>query len=393
MKIPSKDSALSVLMGAAMALPIVGLSPSTQAEEIVPPVLPVGASMGMRVLYYREAHQRMTVKEPVIWLKSPVGEDWELSLSGTVDIVSGASPIIVSNLTGPVAQIMTGASITDRRRAGDVAVKRKIGDGTLGVSHTESTEKDYISRATGVNASWDFNDRNTTLALGHGLSNDRVKSVTDARLNERRDTREYMIGITQLLDRNALVQSNLVSTRGRGYLSDPYKLTYSLSTLPPPVALVRDLRPASRDEWAWLTRYKRNLPTQGAVVTTEYRYFRDDWGVRAHTVFASWLQAAGDRWKWEAGLRYYSQSGADFYRAEIPQRPVPRYTSSDQRLASYGALEPSFKVIYQLTDGTAVDLGLSVYRQQGGWKFGGSGSPAFEPLQAVMVNAGIVHRF
>jgi hypothetical protein len=72
---------------------------------------------------------------------------------------------------------------------------------------------------------------------------------------------------------------------------------------------------------------------------------------------------------------------------------VPRYTSSDQRLAAFGALEPSVKFIYQLTDGTSVDAGVSVYRQQGNWRWGGGGTPTFESLQALMFTAGFVHRF
>ncbi len=156
--------------------------------------------------------------------------------------------------------------------------------------------------------------------------------------------------------------------------------------------LVKDSRPSSRNQWAWFNRYKRTLPTQNAVISAEYRFFRDDWGIRAHTVYASWLQTMSDTWKWETGLRYHSQSAADFYRAEITQRPVPRYTSSDQRVAAFGTLEPSTKLIIKLTAGTSLDLGVSVYRMQGSWKMGG-GTPTFEPLQAVTVNAGIVHRF
>jgi Protein of unknown function (DUF3570) len=390
-------NALTALMSAAMALPIVALPlpgfAQALSEEWVPPILPIGASMGVRTLYYREAHGRMKVNEPVVWLKSPVGENWEVSASATLDLVSGASPIIVSNQTGKPTQILTGASITDRRKAVDGAVKRRFGDLSLSVSRTVSNEKDYDSHATGANLTYDFNERNTTLAIGYGASNDRVMSVTNADLHERRDTREYLLGVTQLLDRHSLVQSNLTLTQARGYLSDPYKLTVSVFGDPRQFVLARDSRPAARDQWAWLTRYKRNLATQNAVVSAEYRLYRDDWGIRSHTVAAQWLQSLNDRWKVELRLRYYSQSAADFYRAEIRERPAPNPTSSDQRLAGFGALEPGIKVIYQLRQGTALDLGVSVYRQQGSWKLGGQGSSSFEPLQAVLVNAGIVHRF
>lgn len=388
---------LTALMSAAMALPIVALPQQAGAqaldEEIIPPILPIGAVMGVRTIHYKESNNRIKVSEPVVWAKSPIGETWEVSASATLDIVSGASPIIVSNISGKPVQILTGASITDRRKAVDASVKKRLGEFSLSLSRTVSNEKDYDSHATGVNLTYDFNERNTTLALGSGLSNDRVMSVTNAQLHERRDTRELLLGVTQLIDRHALIQSTVTRTRASGYLSDPYKLTLSFFGTPRQAVLAQDARPSERTQWAWLTRYKANLPSHNAVVSTEYRYYRDDWGIRAHTVAGQWLQTFNDRWKGELGLRYYSQNAADFYRAEIGVRPAPTYTSSDQRLASFGVVEPSVKVVYQLTQGTALDFGVSLYRQQASWKLGGGGTAAFEPLQATIINAGIVHRF
>ncbi len=393
-----KVSAITAFMSAASALPIVTLPVSSAAQimesEFVPAMLPTGGAMGIRTLSYREPGDRMKVSESVIWIKSPIGENWEVAASTLVDIISGASAARVSNASGRPVQIFTGASITDRRTGTDLSVKRKFGDNSIALAHTISDEKDYDSRAGSVNATLDFNERNTTLAIGYGMSRDEVRSVDDPRLDERRKSQELLLGITQILDRNSLVQSNLALTRGSGYLSDPYRTTVSnyRDGLFPPIVLAADSRPDSRRQWAWLTRYKRTLPEQNALVSAEYRYYRDDWGIRAHTLYGSWLQTMSDKWKVEFSLRYYAQNEADFYRAEITARPVPRYTSSDQRLAAFGSLEPSVKVILQLTTGSALDLGVSLYRQQGNWKIGG-GSPAFEPLRAVLISAGFVHRF
>src|SRR6185295_9129134 len=134
-------------------------------------------------------------------------------------------------------------------------------------------------------------ERNTTLALGYGKSNDRVGSTIDPTLNAPRGTRDYLLGITQILDRNSLIQSNITRTMGSGYCNDPYRLTQSVITTPgggQSLNLFVDTRPSSRSQWAWLTRYKRALPVQNAVVSAEYRYFTDDWGIRSHTLFASW---------------------------------------------------------------------------------------------------------
>ena len=155
------ETALSALMSAAALLPIVVLPVTSHAQApeqgASASILPVGATMGLRVLYYREPGERMRVSETVLWLKTPVAESWEVSLSGTLDILSGASPEIVSNRSGRPVQILTGSSgpITDRRRAGELAIKRKFGENTFGVSRSLSAEKDYTSYAAGADATFD----------------------------------------------------------------------------------------------------------------------------------------------------------------------------------------------------------------------------------------------
>jgi hypothetical protein len=223
-------------------------------------------------------------------------------------------------------------------------------------------------------------------------------SVTDKTLDRARDAKEYLVGVTQIIDRRTLVQSNLVYTKMTGYLNDPYKLTFSLyrDGLSPRVASVRDSRPESRTQIAWLTRGKRAIAGMDAVVSAEYRFYRDDWGIRAHTLAGTWLQMVNETWQVEGGLRYYSQSQADFYRREISQRPIPTISSSDQRLAGFGAFEPSLKVIAKIGDHVSVDLSFSRYMQRGTWKLGGrpSGTEGeYEPLRARLINAGVVYRF
>jgi hypothetical protein len=223
-------------------------------------------------------------------------------------------------------------------------------------------------------------------------------SVTDKTLDRARDVKEVLVGVTQIIDRRTLVQSNLVYTKMTGYLNDPYKLTFSLyrDGLSPRVASVRDSRPESRTQIAWLTRGKRAIAGMDAVVSAEYRFYRDDWGIRAHTLAGTWLQMVNETWQVEGGLRYYSQSQADFYRREISQRPIPTISSSDQRLAGFGALEPSLKVIAKVGDHVSVDLSFSRYMQRGTWKLGGrppGTEGEYEPLRARLINAGLVYRF
>ena len=328
----------------------------------------------------------------MVWLRLPVADKWEISGSRTIDTLSGASPIIISNRTGTPIETLTGASIVDRRTAASGKVMRRFDNATVGVSRSVSFEKDYSSHAYSIDGTFDFNEKNTTIAWGYAKSNDRILSVTNSTLDKKRVSEEYLLGITQIIDRNSLIQSNLVVTAGRGYFNDPYKLTVSFFASGP-FRLSSDVRPGQRNQLAWLTRYKRALPSSQSVFSAEYRYYRDDWGVRAHTAAASWLQTLSEKWQIEGGLRYYSQQQADFYRAQLPPGPLPLTTSSDQRLASFGALEPSLKLVYLLGQGTNIDLTYSNYQQKASWKFGSDGSSAFVPYRAKLLSLGATHTF
>lgn len=377
-----EGAALAALMRAALALPILVVAARAGAAEV--------GEVGITVLGYKE-RGLMKVTEPIVWGHARIGEAWEIQASGAIDIITGASPQVVSNQTGRPVQTITGASISDRRTTSDFKVTRKIGELALAASRAVSNEEDYRSRAFGLEARLDLNQRNTTINAGYGKSNDRVGSADDLTLDERRDTREYLVGATQVLSPLAAVQSTLTFSRGRGWYNDPYKFTLTFYPVGPP-ALAPDRRPASRDSVAWLTRYRQHLPMAHATLQADYRFYRDDWGVRSHTLEVAWQRELGERWAMRPALRYYTQSSADFYAPEIP-RPQPAVLSSDQRLASFGGLSPSLRFIARLDWGLKVEATAGYVHNSRSLRFGGSGSEAFQTLRAYYGIIGISREF
>ena len=93
-------------------------------------------------------------------------------------------------------------------------------------------------------------DRNRTYALGFGAARDRIDSTNGVARGRRRETYDYLAGITQALSATAVVESTLTWSDGRGYYSDPYKLL--------------DARPDRRRIFAWLTRYNQYVPAVDA---------------------------------------------------------------------------------------------------------------------------------
>ena len=375
-------AAIDALMKAALALPILVLPAKAAAAEV--------GEVGITLLGYKE-RGLMKVTEPVLWGRAQFLEAWEVQASAAIDIITGASPQLLTNASGKPVQSISGASINDRRNTGDVKVTRRFGDFSLSASRALSKENDYHSKSFGLEGRLDLNQRNTTLVAGYGAANDRVLSRDDSHLNERRDTREYLFGVTQVLSPTALLQSTLSASRGRGWYNDPYKITFTFYPDGAPIVMA-DRRPDHRDSYAWLTRYRRHFPEANGTLQADYRYYRDDWGIRAHTLEVAWQHALDERWSVRPALRYYTQDAADFYSPTVP-RPQPAILSSDQRLGAWGGVSPSLRVAAKLDGGVTVEGTLGYVHNARNLHLGGSSSPAFETLRAVYGILGISRPF
>ena len=380
---PQRGGPLAALTQAALALPILLVSARAGAAHV--------GEVGFATLGYKE-RGLMKVTEPVLWGKLQLDDVWEFEASGALDIVTGASPELLTNLSGTPVQSITGASISDRRTTSDLRAKRRFGDFSLSLNRTVSNEHDYHSHAYSVQGELDLDQKRTTLAVGFGRSNDRVGSSIDPTLDQPRDTNEYLAGITQVLSPLAVVESTITISRGKGDYNDPYKSTltfYPDQVLP---ILMPDTRPDHRNELAWLTRYRRHFPEANGTLQADYRYFRDDWGIRAHTLEVAWQQDFGERWSLRPALRYYTQSAADFYSPVVP-RPQPQVLSSDQRLGAFGGLSPSLRMIVRLENGLTVEGTAGYVHDAASLRLGGGGSEAFSTLRAVYGIVSLSHPF
>ena len=375
-------AAIDSLLKAALALPILAIPARAGAIET--------GEVGLNILGYKE-RGLMKVTEPVAWGRAQFGDGWEVRASAAVDIVTGASPELVTNVSGKPVQTITGASVEDRRTLWDLRVSRRIGEVTLGASGASSKEQDYLSHAFGFEAKVDLNDRHTTLTAGYGQSNDRVRSADDPTLDEPRDTREYLVGLTQVISAVDVVQTTFQWGRGKGWYNDPYKHTLTFYPVGAP-NFAFDTRPSHRDTFAWLTRYRHHVASAGGTLQVDYRFYDDDWGIRAHTLEVGWSQSIGERRTLRPALRYYTQSQADFYSPLIP-RPQPAILSSDQRLAAFGGVSPSLRAQLELSSGWRVEGTLGYVMNSRQLHAGGGGSEAFQTLRAYYGILGVSRTF
>jgi hypothetical protein len=367
-----KGSPYRSLFAAALAIPAVALSFPVFSQE---------KAMDTKVkFFYADYHDydryddRMHVQEPIAWIKTPLSEDLDLEGSFTLDSMSGASTYYHNSLTGA-----SGQGVEDTRRAYDLKLTKFQEGYSVSIGGALSDEDDYDSASGLIETSIWSEDKNTTFTLGFSGSSDDITSSIAQNLDESRRTFNFILGVTQVLDVNSVLQSNLSYTNGDGFFSDPYK------TL--------DKRPESRDQFAWLNRYNRYIESWDASLHCDYRYYDDSWGINSHMLEFALYKPIGESFLIRPNIRYYSQSAADFFADPFPPEDLEQFITGDQRLSAFGGLTTGVKFTAQMGSGFSADFLFSYLMQRSEWKLGGGGSDVIEPFRARILAVSLTKAF
>lgn len=374
------------LLSAALALPglAAGLTAGVTATTALPALAesaPEQGAIDLKYLSYRDYQDgggRMRISAPSFHVLMPLQGQYALEGSFVLDSISGASPLFHDTLSGA-----SGLGVNDLRKAGDLKLTRYFDRVAIGAGFAYSTEHDYVSRAFNVDARIASENNNTTLAFGVGHASDDINSVNLVARGKSRRTTDLLVGLTQVLTAQDIVQSNLTYSTGRGYYDDPYKAI--------------DVRPDYRDQLAWLTRWNHYVSSFDATLRLSARYYRDTFGIRAIALGTEWVQQAGS-WTVTPSLRYYTQSAADYYHGPpfptgfVPGQPY----SADQRLSAFGAITPGIKISQSFADGWHADFKAEYYEQRGNWRsLVGSGDNGRDllPVKAQFYQVGLGKHF
>lgn len=378
----TRNEKAGAIIAAALTLPGV-ISPGIARAESAPE----RGEIAVKYLHYQDSQPGLTrikVEAPSLYVLVPLSPKWSVEGSLVWDSVSGATPRYHSAISGATKRMK------DERSAQDVKVTRYEERSTYSLGFSHSEEHDYKSNAGSADATFSSDDNNRTWNIGTGFSDDKISSTNDPRLHKTKQTVELIGGVTQALTANDLVQVNLSFNRGHGYYSDPYKEV--------------DARPNHRVQKILLTRWNHYFEGPDATLKTSYRFYRDNFGIKAHTLGADWVQSLGDRFTVTPSLRYYTQSHARFYFDPVydadvgaPYPPnyfvnTPQYSSADQRLSAFGAITVGLKMAMKVTADWTVDAKVEHYEQRAGWRIG-RGSPGLDPFRATFFQIGISTRF
>ncbi|MDT7829668.1 DUF3570 domain-containing protein [Pricia sp. S334] len=265
-----------------------------------------------------------------------------------------------------------------------------------------SSEYDYFSIGSGGGYSHKFNEQNTEISFSGTVYFDQCNpqypielrdGFFDSRIrgngtytpdfkgfkDTRRNSYALSLGLSQIL--GAKVQGSVFidAVLQEGLLSTPFQRVYFEDT---ENFFVEGFQLADDVERLPERRFK--LPVGGRVnyylndvfvLRSYYRFYRDDWGVAAHTANLEVPVKLSDAFTLYPNYRFHTQSAADyFYKKDVAQSSYKWYTS-DYDLSKFNAHQYGLGIRYKdiLTKTKisvfglkAVDLRISNYSRSDG---------------------------
>ena len=275
----------------------------------------------------------LTVQGPSILVRKKVGESLSLSAGYYEDMISSAS----------IDVKLSASPYHETRKQENVGVEYLHGKTTYAMGYIHSKEPDYIANTTFYSISQDMFGDLTTVTLGYRRAWDEIfrdikqpdgEIVNDPTFHERADHRGYSLAISQILTRNLIADFNYELITDQGYLANPYrKIRYLSPGQGQGFTLADQVYPNTRTSNAASLQMKYYLPWRAAAAGS-YRYFRDTWGIVAHTVEADYTQP-WRQWVFDGTVRWYTQTHADFYSDLFPYANYQNFMARDRELATF----------------------------------------------------------
>jgi hypothetical protein len=311
-------------------------------------------------------------------IQGPGSQSTTTSASGKKQIVTLPGGAVVGQYTTAANTLPVDPGFTDDRHGVELGYSHVLDTDTkvsMGISG--SNERDYRSFSVNAGFSRELFNKNTTLSIGGNAEFDFARPKYGIPMpltvmngiakgpSQSKTVTSVVVGVTQVLTRNWLVQANYDYGSGQGYQTDPYKIVSVVSaTTGAPLQYLYESRPRSRIRQSVYVATKLSIGS--AVTDVSLRYYHDSWKIGSVTAEASETIPIGRRLYVEPGFRYYRQSAASFFAYYLPgNAPLPQYASADSRLSRFSANTFSLKAgVKVFGNGELYVLGED-YRQTG----------------------------
>ncbi|HIP52308.1 MAG TPA: DUF3570 domain-containing protein [Campylobacterales bacterium] len=335
--------------------------------------------VAVEYLQYDENDNRVSVSAPSLTISHDIGTDYNVKVDVVHDAVSGASPVWqpdsgsgASSRDNSGDYVYENENFDEARTAGSIMLTTRLANrDELYTGIDYSREADFDSKSVSVeylHYTDDSHNRSINVGVSYAyneiLSYDYDDTGSGASQKETATSINVQAGISQILSKDSAMKAELFSIIDDGYLSNPHTTVvrgYNTQNQ----RLDGDTRPDKRLAYGVNLKYN-TLITDDLVYKANYRFYTDDWNIDSHTIDNDLYYELNKDLIVGAGLRYYTQSEADFYNESKDFFTTQTYASSDERLSSFDAITYKASVDYKITDAFSYNLGAEFYTQSTG---------------------------
>lgn len=279
--------------------------------------------------------EQLTDIASVMVINVPLDSINSVSVTGGADYYSSASTDNIDN--NP-----SSASSQDVRGYGTVSYSRKnLRKGeTYTVKVNGSGEYDYTSLSFGLAFAKEFNEGNSEINLNAQVFRDNWKLYIPRELrsttsfdNTNRNSYNIQATFSQVINKRMQFSISGEAIYMEGLLSTPFHRVYFQEQT---LAKVENL-PTSRLKIPIGIRLNY-FPADKLVLRSYYRYYTDDWGLKAHTIGLETPIKINDVVTVSPFARYHTQNAADYFAPYATHSLTDEFYTSDfdlSKLSSY----------------------------------------------------------
>ena len=276
---------------------------------------------------------------PAVLIRKSLFNKVSLSATYYVDAVSNASIDVVT----------TASKYSETRQQLDLGIDYAVRDSLIHVSASSGKEPDYIAQTFGVDVSQEVFGGMTTVNLGFTEGHDAVGRKGEQGYFDHAEHWQYRLGATQILTPRWLASANVEALADEGYLGSPYRAARVFGTLVPEnVPRTRSGRAIKFRALGDISDWFRGGSWgagQRHSMHAEYRYYWDNWGIKAHTLEGGYSRYFGDKWLGDSWLRFNRQSAALFYSDNAPVETL--YHTTNRQLGTFNSWSLGGRATYE----------------------------------------------
>lgn len=360
-------------------------------------------SISFTQMHYEENDDRIGVDFNVWDIKKDFGTDYSLGVNLSYDAISGGTPVwdsLTGGSTVAESDVISGASpcisndeyickdtyendqlignggatpgdyvyrnveIKDTRKAISTSFTiRTASRDEISLGAAYSVEEDFASKEVSVGYLYNMDrSRNNTIAVGVSYqANDAYHYRED--IWKDFNIVNFQIGYTHTVSKKTVAQLNFFTIRQNGELSNPYQTiirkvevskegdpTYSK------FYLAKEKRPDVKSS-SGITADISSKVLDNVALHGYYRLYNDNWGVVSHTVTMNAYIDMGNKWTLAPLVRYYKQTGSDFYKDHKTSDNIfneTDYGSADERLSEFDSITYSLGLEKEIKKGIKV---------------------------------------